>query len=216
MKTTLNKIRYNPSGEKPCKPGWEKLIKTLGKTKADDEDLHLRTILDSNGLVDAVWCLRAVEDHDREIRLFAVWCARRVQHLMTDQRSLNAVDVSERYANEQASAEELKAARAAAGEAAGEAARAAAWEAAGDAAGAARAAARTAARTAAWGATWEAAGAAAGEAAAGARDAAWEAAWEAAWHATRLGERAAQEAELRRMLNCTDNNFDPYPYKQDT
>jgi hypothetical protein len=173
MLTTLNKIRYNPLEEKPCRAGWEQLLKALGKTKADDEALHLRTILDINGLDDAIWCLRAVEGYDREIRLFAVWCARRVQHLMTDQRSLNALDVSERYANGQASAEELKAAREAA------------WE-------------------AKWGAAWDAAGAAA-----------WEAA-RAAWHATRLGERAAQEAELRRMLNCTDNNVDPYPYKQDT
>ena len=95
MKTTLNKIRKH----EPCTSGWEKLLTYLGKTKADDEPLEITTILDSNGLDDATWCLRAVEGHDREIRLYAVWCARQVQHLMTDKRSLDALDVAERYAN---------------------------------------------------------------------------------------------------------------------
>ena len=49
--------------------------------------------------------------HDREMRLFAVWCARQVQHLMPDQRCTNTLDVAERYANGEASSEELDAAR---------------------------------------------------------------------------------------------------------
>jgi len=71
MTTTLNKIREHS----PCKEGWEKLLNTLGKTKADDEELSLLTILDSNGLVDTLWCLRAVEGYDTEIRGFARFCA---------------------------------------------------------------------------------------------------------------------------------------------
>ena len=137
MKTTLNKIReYSP-----CTNGWEKLLVYLGKTKADDEPLSIATIIDSNGLEDAIWCLRAVEGKDKETRLFAVWCARQVQHLLTDQRSLDALDVAERCANGQATQDELTAARdaawtaeAAAGAAARAAARAAAWSAAMDAA----------------------------------------------------------------------------------
>ena len=104
MKTTLNEIRKHS----PCTDGWENLLKYLGKTKADDEPLSLLTILDSNGLDDAIWCLRAVEGRDKEIRLFAVWCARQVQHLMRDQRSLAALDVAERYANGEATEAELK------------------------------------------------------------------------------------------------------------
>ena len=110
MKTTLNKIRKY----EPCKSGWEKLLTYLGKTKADDEPLSITTILDSNGFDDAIWCLRAVEGKDREIRLFAVWCARQVQHVMTDQRSLDALDVAERYANGEATEKEMDAARSAA------------------------------------------------------------------------------------------------------
>jgi len=140
--TTLNKIREHS----PCHEGWTKLLRTLNKTKADDEPVSIVQILDSNGLDDALWCLRAVEGRDREIRLFAVWCARQVEHLMTDERSKNALNVAERHANGEATDEELAAARAAARDAAGAAAWDAAWDAARDAAGAA---ARDAARAAA-------------------------------------------------------------------
>jgi len=49
--TTLNEIREHS----PCKEGWEKLLAHLGKTKADAEPLHLLTVLESNGLDDALW-----------------------------------------------------------------------------------------------------------------------------------------------------------------
>lgn len=121
MYTTLNQIReYGP-----CTEGWRKLLDHLGKKAADDEPLAITTILDSNGLDDALWCLRAVKGHDKEIRLFAVWCARQVQHLMTDKRSTDALDVAERFANGEATQEEWDAAWDAAGAAAG----AAAWDA---------------------------------------------------------------------------------------
>ena len=136
--TTLNKIRAHD----PCSNGWAKLLRHLGKTQADDEPVSLLTILDSNGLDDALWCLRAVDGHEREARLYAVWCARQVQHLMTDSRSLAALDVAERHANGEATDEELAAAsaaaRAAAWAAESAAARAAAWAAASAAARAAQ------------------------------------------------------------------------------
>ena len=150
MKTTLNEIRAC----NPCQDGWETLLHNLRKTKADDDPLDLLTILNSNGLDDALWCLRAIEGHDREIRLFAVWCARQVQHLMTDPRSLIALDVAERFAEGVATTEELAAACEAAWDAAKDAASAAASA---TARGAASAAASAAARGAARGAAWDAA-----------------------------------------------------------
>jgi hypothetical protein len=106
MNTTLNRIRWH----KPCTDRWSKLLKHLGKTRADDEPLPLATILESNGLDDALWCLRAVEGIDREARLYAVWSARQVQHLMTDPRSLAALDIAERDAKRQSTDDELTAA----------------------------------------------------------------------------------------------------------
>lgn len=114
MITTLNKIRAHD----PCRKGWIKLLRSLNKSKPDDEPLNISRVLDSNGLADALWCLQAVEGYDREIRSYAVWCARRVQHLLTDPRSLAALEVAERYAHGRATAEEMRDARSAAREAA--------------------------------------------------------------------------------------------------
>ena len=99
---------------------------------------------------DKIWAFtrEGIAD-DKTLRLFAVACARRVQHLMTDKRSINALDVAERYANGEATEDELAAAR----DAAWAAARDSVWSAASDAA---------------WGAAWSAA-----------RDAAWAAAGDA-------------------------------------
>ena len=106
MKTTLNKIRAHS----PCADGWAKLLAHLGKTRADDAELDLLTIIESNGLDDALWCLRAVDGFDREKRLYAVWCARQVEHLNPDPRVKACNDVSERLANGLATNDELAAA----------------------------------------------------------------------------------------------------------
>jgi len=148
MNTTLNKIRAHS----PCSNGWRKLLAHLGKPQADDEPLSIVTVLDSNGLDDALWCLRAVEGHDREIRLYAVWCGRQVQHLMADPRSIAALDVAERFANGKATEAE----RDAAWSAAGTAAWGAAWAAS---AAATWAASAVAAAAEAGTAEWDAAGA---------------------------------------------------------
>ena len=95
---------------------------------------------------------------DAQLRLFAVRCARRVQHLMTDPRSIAALDVAERHTRGEATNAELAAATGAAWTAA--------WT-------AARAATRAATRAA------EAADAA---------DAAWDAAWAAARDAERVAQ----------------------------
>ena len=97
-------------------------------------------------------------------------CDRTLWDLLADSRSRNAVDVSERFANGEASREELAAARAAAGDAALDAALDAAVDASEDAAvdaaagAAAGAAARAATRAATLAATLAAAEAAAGDA----------------------------------------------------
>lgn len=69
--TTLNAIRAFGSS----KNARTKLLSYLGKTQPDDEPLPLVTVLDSNGLDDAIWCLRHVcPDVAAE---FVQWCAGR-------------------------------------------------------------------------------------------------------------------------------------------
>jgi hypothetical protein len=122
---------------------------------------------------DRIWVASQFID-DKTARLFAVWCAREALKLVDnpDPRSLNACDVAERYANGDASSEELAEAVSAAVSAARSAAEYAALSAARSAA---EYAARSAARYAAEYAALSAAGSAARYAA---RYAAWYAAWE--------------------------------------
>jgi len=119
MKTTLNQIRE----KSPCAEGWRQLLAYLGKQRADDDPPDIATVLASNGLDDALWCLRAVKGRDKEIRLYAVWCVRQVQHLLNDPHSLAALDVAERFAIGKATEAELVAARDAAWVAARDAAK---------------------------------------------------------------------------------------------
>lgn len=170
--TTLNQIRSHS----PCTEGWTKLLKHLGKTAADDEPLSLITVLDSNDLDDAIWCL-CTEPTPERIQRFALAVARRVEH----PQAKATLDVVERYLNGTATKAELDAAR----WAADAAARAAAWAAA-QVADAARAAARAAA--------WATLAAHAAALAAAAADAAAYAADAAAYAAARGG---AADAAVR-------------------
>ena len=192
MTTTLRKIRAaDPCGmrlEDDRCVRYLKLRHHLGRGYGDDTPIDIATILDSNGLDYALWCLRAVDGHAREMRLYAVWCARQVPSLMDDPSSVTAIDVAERNANGAASNDELAAARAAA--------RAAGTEAAWAAVAARAALAALAATDASWAAlpAMESVRAAL----AAARDA-------------RDAASAAQADELRRVCAEIAAGRDPYP-----
>lgn len=110
MKTTLKKVEENFPHKTSYPDALLNLYKHIGKTKFDD-DLSILSILDSMGLNWTLWNLRTVNSQDKELRLFAVWCARQVQHFMTDERSLVALDMAEKYAHGVASRDELASAR---------------------------------------------------------------------------------------------------------
>ena len=177
--TTLAAIR----AASPCESGWKKLLAALGKTKADSEPLDLLTVLNSNGLDDALWVMSFAMPDARLARHFQAWCAEQVLHIFEavrpdDRRVRDQIEMLRRD-------DATKAERASARDAAWDAAEAA-WDAA--ARDAAWAAADATARAAAWAAADAAAWAAADVAAEAAR-----AAWAAA--------RDAQESRLRKMLN---------------
>jgi hypothetical protein len=179
--TTLRKIRQH----NPCSEGWRTLLTFLGKTGVDDDPLPLVTILQSNGLDDALWCLRTITGHDKEITRFALACAQEVKHLMTDQRSLDALDALERHLESPLSKQELDQVLAAAGAAA--LAAEAAW--------------------AAWAAARAAGAPEAAEAAEAAEEAAWAAAWAASWAATRVTEAAAWAEARARQTQIFEEVF---------
>ena len=101
--TTLKRIQEH----RPCQNGWKKLLNGLGKKKTDCEPLSFATILEINGLDDALWCCRVEPQYAKEWRLLSVAFARRVEHLNPDPRVKNVIDVAERYANGQATYKEL-------------------------------------------------------------------------------------------------------------
>ena len=121
-----------------------------------------------NDKEDILWVMcRKEYMTERDMRLFAVWCAREALKLVAkpDYRSVEACNVAEKFANEKATTEELAAASAAARTAASAAASAASRTAS---SAAVSAAAWTAASAAASGVVWAAV---------------WGVVWDAVWDA---------------------------------
>jgi hypothetical protein len=157
LTTTFNLLRKAGA----CTSRYKFLRESLKGVK-DDEPINLLTILEINGLDDALWALCATaENCDKVARLMAADFAEQVlpiwQKYSTDKRPELAIKAARDYAHGRITRKELAAAHAASAAAAWDAARAAAWDATG---------------AAAWDASWDAAG-----------DAAWVAAGDAAWAA---------------------------------
>ena len=94
--TTLNKIRSH----NPCKQSYVLLLKSLNKTKPDDEPLSFRHILDTIGIHDAVWCLRTLQY--KEFCLFSADVAETVLHIFEeryadDKRPRRAVEAIRKF-----------------------------------------------------------------------------------------------------------------------
>ena len=119
---TLEQLRNNEA----CLGGYNRVVRMLQNQAFTEEDkvrrsyihynsnieISLVSICKNQGVDDALWTTRCLDEtHNRDLRLFAVWCARQVQHLMTDERSIRAIDVAERFANGEATQEELEEAR---------------------------------------------------------------------------------------------------------
>lgn len=133
-----------------CVDGYNKVVCMLSGEEFDPKretymrfrhegEISLIDIANNNGIDDALWATRCLIGKDRDLRLYAVWCARQVPYFMKDKRSIESVNVAERFANGRATSEELAAAR--------DAARA-------DKRDSSWAATRAAAWDAAWSATW--------------------------------------------------------------
>jgi hypothetical protein len=166
LRTTLRLLREHDA----CALRYYHLVAALGDGWVDDAPISLERILETNGINDALWTLRAVtpeqaSERNRIARLSACDCAEAVLPLFerdfpADNRPREAIRLSRLFAHGEATEDQLAAASDAAW-----AAWAAAW-----------AAARAAASDAAWAAASDAASDAAWAASAAARAAAWAAA----------------------------------------
>lgn len=85
LRTTFKKLREHNA----CRGMYEHLRKAL--PRGDDEPITLLEILDSNGLDDALWALRACENAKRFARLFACDCAEYTLHLTGEYRDCGEV-----------------------------------------------------------------------------------------------------------------------------
>lgn len=81
INTTLKDIR----AASPCSDGWAKLLAHLGKSRAEAKNdvtpLPVLTVLESNGIDDALWVLDSAVGNRMLCRLFAADCAERVLHV---------------------------------------------------------------------------------------------------------------------------------------
>ena len=94
MMITLQEIRDNH----PCKLGWEKVLSANGGTNADmSYSFELSTILESNDFADCMWALRCKPEYKNFFIKLAVVFADNVSHLMSDERSKNALDIAWQY-----------------------------------------------------------------------------------------------------------------------
>ena len=131
MQTTLNRIKE----KNPDEDAWEKMLKSLNKTKADDEPLSIRYILEVWGIDWAIWALDSVEGYDKEIKMFVRDCVEDVlccfeKEYPNDKRLRLAMEASRKFAQGEINQEKLVAAWDAAGYATADAIEAAAraWD----------------------------------------------------------------------------------------
>src|SRR5271157_434881 len=111
LTTTLNLLRE----KKACTGRYKVLRTALGLDYPMDKPINLLTILESNGLDDALWALRAtVENGDTVARLMAADFAEQVlpiwlEHAPYDDRPALAIKATRDFAHGHIASEELTA-----------------------------------------------------------------------------------------------------------
>lgn len=97
---------------RPCESGRVLALSRLGPDYNNSQHLSILNIWETNGYMDAVWALRAIDGHESEIRLFNCACARLVLPIWekvfpskTEPR--NAIEASEKYAYGEIDIQEL-------------------------------------------------------------------------------------------------------------
>ena len=111
LTTTLNKIRACS----PCDSGWRTLLKHVGKDFSPDAEINLLTVLESNGVADMLWTLRAIDqDSKRVASQLAIKFAEQALPIFEtrrpdDDRPRDAIQAARDYLDGKISTDELQA-----------------------------------------------------------------------------------------------------------
>lgn len=110
MYVTLNNaVSCDPYAVEPNGIGYfHKLLGYFGKTVPDETNISFVDILHSQGLEDAIWSLRHLPGHDKNVVKFNLLCARRSEGLDPSGMSKGILDQVERHLNGELSSEQLK------------------------------------------------------------------------------------------------------------
>ena len=101
LTTTLELLKQH----RACESGYRKLKKSLGAAWPKDKPINLLQVLESNGVQDMLWCLRATEqDCLKQRYLICADMAESVLHLFTakypnDNRPRLAIDAARKVAS---------------------------------------------------------------------------------------------------------------------
>lgn len=99
---TLDEIRHY----KPCANSWRAMLRHKGKIRPDKEIFPVSDVLDACGQNEALWCIDMI-GYKPLVRHYVADCCERIAHLLTDPRSLNAIQAARRYASGQSDRTEL-------------------------------------------------------------------------------------------------------------
>jgi hypothetical protein len=74
---------------------------------SENQKLSVLSELEKYGIYAALDLLKTFDGVEKDYRMFGVWCVNQIKHLLSDQRSIHALEMSEKFANGIASEEEL-------------------------------------------------------------------------------------------------------------
>ena len=101
--TTLAKIKSFD----PCSNFRNKLLLSFENTMGDDEPLPYSKILTSCGLGDALWATRTEGNDYLWVQKLALSFARHVEHYLSDSRSMDALEVADKFLRGEASKKDM-------------------------------------------------------------------------------------------------------------
>ena len=107
--TTINKLK----GKRACESGLKKVLRFVGPNFDKDKNIPLTDIIKSNGIVDAIWALRATTECGKETcQSVAIFCAEESlpyfekQH-PNDSRVRDCIEAAKKYISREIGYDEL-------------------------------------------------------------------------------------------------------------